>query len=142
MLASLSPSNGCCIGLRAGVGSVGRSYLPLFSTSPKKKKKKKGTSHKVNYWERNITTVASQVALVVKNPPANAGDKREVGSIPGGGKMPWRRTWQPRQLQCSCLGNPMDGGFLRVTAQSGTVATQHTCQKNHQEPLPHNSEFS
>ena len=32
--------------------------------------------------------MASQVALVVKNPPANAGDKREVGSIPAGGKMP------------------------------------------------------
>ena len=26
---------------------------------------------------------ASQVALVVKNPPANAGDSRDVGSIPG-----------------------------------------------------------
>ena len=25
---------------------------------------------------------------MVKNPPANAGDKREVGSIPAGGKMP------------------------------------------------------
>ena len=26
---------------------------------------------------------ASQVALVVKNPPANAGDVRDLGSIPG-----------------------------------------------------------
>ena len=29
---------------------------------------------------------ASQVALVVKNPPANAGDVRDAGSIPGWGR--------------------------------------------------------
>ena len=28
---------------------------------------------------------------VVKNPPADAGD---AGSVPWGGKMPWRRKWQ------------------------------------------------
>ena len=33
------------------------------------------------------------VALVVKNPPFNARDVRDVGSIPG--KIPWRRAWQP-----------------------------------------------
>ena len=37
---------------------------------------------------------AFQVAVVVKNPPANAGDIREVGSIPELGRSPWRR-WQP-----------------------------------------------
>ena len=31
---------------------------------------------------------ASQVALVVKNPPANAGDVRDMASIPGSGKFP------------------------------------------------------
>ena len=31
----------------------------------------------------------SQVALVVQNPPANAGDIRDVGLIP------WRRAWKP-----------------------------------------------
>ena len=31
---------------------------------------------------------ASQVALVVKNPPANARDTRDVGSIPGSGRSP------------------------------------------------------
>ena len=37
---------------------------------------------------------ASRVVLVVKNPPANAGDAREVGSISGGrGKIPRRRAW-------------------------------------------------
>jgi len=33
--------------------------------------------------------------LVVKNPAANAGDIRDAGSIPGFGKIPWKRTWQP-----------------------------------------------
>ena len=35
----------------------------------------------------------SEVALVVKNLPANAGDIRDSGSIPG--TIPWRRAWQP-----------------------------------------------
>ena len=33
--------------------------------------------------------------LVVKNLPANAGKVRDVGSIPGSGRFPWRRAWQP-----------------------------------------------
>ena len=37
---------------------------------------------------------APQVALVVKNPPARAGDVRQ-GFSPWVGKIPWRRTWQP-----------------------------------------------
>ena len=35
---------------------------------------------------RAIAPMASQVALVVKNPPANAGDLRDAGSIPGPGR--------------------------------------------------------
>ena len=35
------------------------------------------------------------MALVVKNPSANAGDIRNAGSIPGSGRFPWRRAWQP-----------------------------------------------
>ena len=38
---------------------------------------------------------ASQVELVVKNPPANAGDIRDTSSIPGLGRFPWRRAQQP-----------------------------------------------
>ena len=38
---------------------------------------------------------ASQVALVVKSLPACAGDIRDVGSIPGSGRFPKRRSWQP-----------------------------------------------
>ena len=35
---------------------------------------------------------ASQVALVIENLVANAGD---MGSIPGSRRFPWRRTWHP-----------------------------------------------
>ena len=31
---------------------------------------------------------------MVKNPPANAGDARDTGLIPGSGRFPWRK-WQP-----------------------------------------------
>ena len=49
-----------------------------------------------------------QVALVVKNPPANAGDRREAGSVPGSGRSPGGGNGNP--LQYSCLENPMDRG--------------------------------
>ena len=32
--------------------------------------------------------------LVVKNLPSDAGDVRDIGSIPGFGRSPWRRSWQ------------------------------------------------
>ena len=38
---------------------------------------------------------ASQVVPMVKNLPANAGDTRDKGLIPGSGKIPWRRNWEP-----------------------------------------------
>ena len=40
-------------------------------------------------------TWSSQVALVVKNPPANAGDTSDMGSITESETFPWRKTWQP-----------------------------------------------
>ena len=51
------------------------------------------------------------MALVVKNPPANAGDIRDVGSIPGSGRSPGGEHGNP--LQYSCLENPMDSGAWR-----------------------------
>ena len=51
---------------------------------------------------------ASQVALVVKNLPANAGDTRDVSPIPGSGRSPG--GWHSNPLQDSCLENPMDRG--------------------------------
>ena len=46
---------------------------------------------------------ASQVVLTVKNPPANTGDIREAGLIPGSGRSGGRRG---SPLQDSCLENP------------------------------------
>ena len=43
----------------------------------------------------NIREQASQVALMVKNLAANAGDLRDAGLIPKWGKIPWSRKWQP-----------------------------------------------
>ena len=51
---------------------------------------------------------ASQVALVVENPPANAGDIGEPGSIPGLGRSPGGGNGNP--LQYSWLEYPMDRG--------------------------------
>ena len=46
--------------------------------------------------------------LVIKNPPANAGDTRDAGSIPGSRRSPGVGNSNP--LQCSCLENSMDRG--------------------------------
>ena len=61
-----------------------------------------------------ITLVrASQVALMVKNLLANAGDLRDTGSIPGSGRSP--RGGHDNPLQYSCLENPMDREAWRAT---------------------------
>ena len=52
----------------------------------------------------------SQVALVVKNPPANAGDARDADLVPGSGRPPGGGNGNP--LQYSCLENPMEKGRL------------------------------
>ena len=48
------------------------------------------------------------MALVVENPPANAGDIRDMGLIPGSGRSPGGGYGNP--LQYSCLENLMDRG--------------------------------
>jgi len=53
------------------------------------------------------------VALVVKNLPANAGDVRDEGSIPGLGRSLGEEHGNP--LQHSCLKNPMDRGAQKAT---------------------------
>ena len=44
----------------------------------------------------------------VKNPPANAGDARHTGSIPGSGRSPGVGNGNP--LQYTCVENSMDRG--------------------------------
>ena len=53
-------------------------------------------------------TYDSQVVLVVKNLPTNAGDIRDAGLIPGSGSSPGGGHGNP--LQYSCLDNPKDRG--------------------------------
>ena len=56
---------------------------------------------------------ASPVVLVVKNPPAIAGDIRDAGSIPGLGRFPGEG--HGNLLQYSCLENPMGRGAWWAT---------------------------
>ena len=56
--------------------------------------------------------------LVVKNPPANAGDIRDMGSIPGSAGSPGEGNGYP--LQYSCLENSMDRGAWGATVHGVT----------------------
>ena len=67
----------------------------------------------------------SQVALVVKNPPGNAGDIRDTGSIPGSGRSPGGGPSNP--LQYFCLENPKDRGTWWATVHG--VAKSQTQMK-------------
>ena len=72
---------------------------------------------------------ASQLALMVKNLPANEGDAGDVGLIPGSRRTPGEGNGYP--LQYSCLENHMDGGAwqatvpeaaeLNITEQAGRI---------------------
>ena len=59
-----------------------------------------------------------QVALMVKNAHANAGDLRDASSIPGLGRSPGEGHGNP--LQYSCLENPMDRGAWWATVHEVT----------------------
>ena len=61
---------------------------------------------------------ASQVGLVVKDPPANPGDVRGGGLIPGWGRS--REGEHGNPLQFYCLENPMDRGAWRATVHGVT----------------------
>ena len=55
---------------------------------------------------------------MVKNPPANARDLSDVGSIPGSGRSSGGGHSNP--LQYSCLENPMDRGLWQATVHGVT----------------------
>ena len=90
---------------------------------------------------------ASQVALVVKNPPANAGDMRDVSLIPGSGRFPGGGHGNP--LQCSWLENPMDRGFWRAAAHGvaqnrtwlNRLSTHNTFNQTHFRSNPSSTTF-
>ena len=62
---------------------------------------------------------AFQVVLVVKNTPANAGNIRDVDSIPGSGRSPRGRHVNP--LQYSCLENLMHRGAWQAIVHRVTT---------------------
>ena len=76
-----------------------------------------------------VTCRASQVVLVVKNPPANARDIRDMGSIPGLRRSPG--GGHGNLLRYSCLENPVDRGAWWATVHEGpksqTQLSRHTC---------------
>ena len=62
------------------------------------------------YFNNGYTGMGLPWRLMVKDPPANAGD---VGWIPGSGRSPGEGNDNP--LQYSCLENPMDRGVWQAT---------------------------
>ena len=66
--------------------------------------------------------------LVVKNPPANAGD---ANSIPGPGKSSGEGNGNP--FQYSCLENPKDRGAWQATVHGGHNRIRHNLWLNNTE---------
>ena len=66
------------------------------------------------YWEREVGTSHQKNGADGKEPACQRRRCRRHGSIPGLGRVPWRRAWQP--THCSCLESPMDRGAWRATA--------------------------
>ena len=59
----------------------------------------------------------SQVVLELKNPPANAGEAGDAGSIPGVGRSP--RIGNDNPQQYSCLENPINRRAWWTTSSRG-----------------------
>ena len=84
---------------------------------------------------------------MVKNPPADAGDVRDVGSIPGSGRSPGEENGN--LIQDSSPENPMDRGARQVTYRVAKSQTQlkqlntHTraCTHTHTHPLMYSPEL-
>ena len=75
---------------------------------------------------------------MVKNPPANARDSRDVGSIPGLGRSPGGGHGNP--LQYSCLENPKDRGACRAMVHRVTRGQRKLKQLSmHVQPGSHSA---
>ena len=88
--AASNPQSGDCLWI------ISRYFLLFWAL------KKNGESVEITLRLVEIST--SQVVLVVKNPPAHAGDTRDAGSVAGSGRSPGGGHSSP--LQYSCLENP------------------------------------
>ena len=72
-----------------------------------------GSLKALHFEENSYISLGLQVSLVVKNLLANAGNVRDMGSIPGSERSPEGGHSNP--LQYSCLENPTDRGAWRAT---------------------------
>ena len=61
---------------------------------------------------------------MVKNPPANAGDVRDAGSVPGLGRSPGEGNGNP--LQYYCLENSMDRVMMMIIMVTRTMIIMAT----------------
>ena len=66
---------------------------------------------------------------MVKNPPTNAGDARDVGSIPGSGRSPG--VGNGKLFQYSCMENSMGRGAWGATAYGVTENQTHLSDNTH-----------
>ena len=67
---------------------------------------------------KEVCTKGFPGGSVAKNPPINAGDARDLGSIPGSERSPGETNGDP--FQYSCLGNPMDREAWQATVHRVT----------------------
>ena len=101
--------------------SASLSCLPPSESSPFRVVP--GTQAKALNFKTSPMEKASQVTLVVKNLPANAGDLRDVRSISGSGRSPEGGHGNP--LQYSYLENPMDKGAWQATVYEVAKSQTH-----------------
>ena len=82
------------------------------------------------------------MVLVVKNMPANAGDARDIGSIPGSGRFP--RLGNGTLLQYFCQNNSMDRGAWCATLHVATKSrmTEHTRTRAHTHTHTHTHTYT
>ena len=93
------------------------------------------------FWNQPCELGVCQVALVIKNLPANAGDTRDMGSIPESGKSPGDRHSNPfqkwRSTPVFLPGSPMDKRTQWATVHgvakplNNTKHTAHTRTHTH-----------
>ena len=76
---------------------------------------------------------ASQIEVVIKNQPANAGDIRDMGSIPGSGRSPGGRHGNPLQFLAWRIpwivkpGRLRPIGSQRVGHNRSDLINMHAC---------------
>ena len=104
-------------------------YRPLQNIEPSSLCCTVGSLLVICFIQSNVYIWAFQVALLVKNPPADAGrDPRDLGSIPGSGRSPEGGNGNP--LQYSCLGYPLDREAWQAAVHGVAKELDMTLQLN------------